>query len=111
MFRGHVPMEISKRVEIGVDSLNDPIYGLKSFRFMGEMMPLDSTENLDRADQVYSAFTAYLPARFPEGAGVPVASDTITVDGVAYQLRGEPKPCRIHGRLDHYEAVAYRVTG
>lgn len=108
MFRGHVLMTISKRTLKGYDSLNNPMYGYVDQSFRGEAVPLDSTEDVAQADQVFTSYRLFLPASLKP---VPVASDKVKIDGADYELKGTPKPFRIHGRLDHYEAVALRVTG
>lgn len=110
MFRGHTLVQIARRVQTGTDSLNDPIFSDTALDLRGELVPIDSTENLDAAEQVTRSFTVYLPAAMPAGIR-PVASDRVLVDGDEYELQGDPKPVRILGRLDHYEAVAVRVTG
>lgn len=107
VFRGHTPMSIARRVQTGVDRYNDPIYTTADTRFLGELVPLDSTENLVRADQVFQSFRVFLPVLNP----APAASDKVKVDGLVYELTGTPKPVRILGRLHHFEAVALRVTG
>lgn len=73
----------------------------------GDLTPLAAEEYTEAAQQVVTRYRVHLPV----SAGPIAATDKLVVDGIEYDIKGDPEPHRLRGRLHHSEALVERVTG
>lgn len=71
------------------------------------LQPLETEENLGNIDTVVSHFKLFAPA------GTPLTpTGRVVVDGVSYEVRGDPMPWSdIRGIPHHIECYLRRATG
>ena len=106
MFRGKTPCTVQRQVKTGTDRYGTPTYATQDIAFRGDLAPLDSDEYLAAANQVTTRYRLLAPM-----SAALVASDRVKVDGLVYEVTGDPGVHRLGGRKHHLEAIVTRVTG
>lgn len=110
-FLGHTRLVILRREVVGEDELGDPVYGTTETVVHGELVPLGGEESTAAQQQVVTRFRAFLPPTYG-GLGVPKPTDALKdPEGQKYEVKGQPEPHRLGGRVHHWELIVERVTG
>lgn len=94
--------------QIGTDDWGDPIYGPDvDDVFYGEIRPLQGDERVTAhsAEVITTRFQLFIPAKTDI-----TAYDKVVVFGQEYQVKGQPEPHNIGGRIHHFEAIVERIT-
>lgn len=106
-FGGHTATVIT-RTPGAKDELGVPTWTESTVTVAGcFLQPLETEETLGNVDTVISHFKLFAPA------GTPLTSTgRVVVDGVSYEVRGDPMPwADIRGIPHHIECYLRRATG
>ena len=108
---GSTRLVILRRSEVGEDDLGIPIYGTTETTVRGELVPLSGEESTAAQQQVVTRFRAFLPPSCG-GLGAPEPTDALKdPEGLKYEVKGQPEPHRLGGRVHHWELIVERITG
>lgn len=101
-------VEQVQKMLLGTDDWGDPIYGSDvDDVFYGEVRPLQGDEKVTAHSTgvITTRFKLFIPATTDI-----TAYDKVVIFGQDFQVKGQPEPHNVSGRIHRFEAIVERIS-